>query len=103
MLRLTVITLLLISAGCSTFRPAPADAILGRWSSEVGGYPVIVAYEPSQVLVEGGTPTAYQLDGNELRFQDGGSQMRLVRFPSRDEMIQTDPMTGTEYLFTRID
>ncbi len=103
MVRTTVLLLLALVSGCSTFGRSAGDAIVGRWSSEVGGYPVVVSYDGSMVTVDGASPVAYMLDGNELSFDGGGSQVRIVRFPSRSEMIQSDPMTGAEYLYTRID
>lgn len=102
-LRVAALLIVMFVAGCSTLRVEPAEAILGRWSSEVGGYPVTLVYAESTVTVDGSDPVPYLLDGNELRFTGGGSQVRLLSFPSRLEMVQTDPMTGTEYVFTRVD
>ncbi|MFT4853239.1 MAG: hypothetical protein ACI9YR_001625, partial [Bacteroidia bacterium] len=32
---------------------------------------------------------------------EGGSQVRVLKFPAAAEMTQTDPMTGTEHRFSR--
>lgn len=89
-------------SSCMSFRADPGERIVGQWRTQVGGFPVTVEYSEEAVQVANYQPVRYQLDGNELTFQQGGSQTRVVAFPSRNEMIQTDPMTGTEHRFVRV-
>lgn len=99
-------TLLVTSAllgGCTVIQPPPAEQILGRWQANVGGYPVTVSYDENAVTVAGAEPVSYSLIGDELQVAGGESQVRHVSFPSRDEMVQHDPLTGTETRFVRAD
>lgn len=98
---LASISLLLLMTGCTTVAVDTSERIMGDWQSEVAGFPLVVSYTADTVQVKGSGPVPYTLSGNELRFADGGSQVRIVTFPSRDEMVQTDPLTGTEHRFTR--
>jgi len=97
---LCIISMLLLVTGCMTARPA-SELLLGTWQSQVGGFPVTVDYTPTMVSVDGQTPVPYALSGDRLQFAEGGSQVRILQFPSATEMIQTDPMTGTEHRFSR--
>lgn len=89
-------------SGCMAFRADPGERIVGQWRTQIGGFPVIVEYGEEAVQVANYQPVQYQFDGNQLTFEQGGSQTRIVSFPSSDEMIQTDPMTGTEHRFVRV-
>jgi len=95
--------LAVFAAGCTMMSPPPAERILGSWRSEIGGYPLEVSYSSETVTVAGNDPVAYTLSGNELRFPEGGSQVRIVSFSGRDRMVLTDPLTGAEHIFERID
>ncbi len=103
MSRILMLVAVLTVAGCTFSRPVPSEEIIGRWSGEIGGYPVEVAYDESAVTVTGSGPVPYRLNGDELTFEGGGSQVRIVSFPSANEMVQSDPMTGTQHVFTRIN
>lgn len=92
---------LLMLSGCAVFRPDPGEEIIGRWQTNVGGFPVTVEYTEEVVRVGNHPGVPYQLEGDRLTFNQGGSQERIVNFPSGDEMIQTDPMTGTRHRFVR--
>jgi len=93
---MSVVCVLVSLAGCVSFGVDTRQRIVGQWQSEVAGFPVTVAYTDSTVTVGGGPAVNYHLDGDRLTFDDGGTQVRIVSFPSRQEMVQTDPMTGTE-------
>lgn len=97
-----VIFLSLLLAGCASMGGGPQKRIVGEWRSFLGGYPVLVTYTSSTVRVDNSSPVGYRLNGNHLSFPKGGSQVRLVTFPSRTEMIQTDPLTGTTQHYTRV-
>ncbi len=94
--------ILLILGGCSTLRVEPATDILGKWTTNLSGFPVTVLYTDATVQVGSALPVPYTLAGDELRFVGGDSQVRLVSFPSRSAMLQVDPLTGTEQRYSRV-
>jgi hypothetical protein len=97
---LWVISMLLLTTACITTKP-PSELLLGSWQTQVGGFPVTVDYTAVVVSVDGQAPITYQLTGDRLQMAEGGSQVRILQFPSTAEMIQTDPMTGSEHRFNR--
>jgi len=99
-IQLVLITLLL--QGCAVFGPKPAEAIIGQWQTQVGNFPVSVTYEMDTVQSGTNMPVPYGLSGNQLTYADGGQQVRILSFPTGGEMIQLDPVTGTEHRFSRL-
>ena len=95
-----VVCMLLGVTACMTAKPA-SELLLGSWQTQVGGFPVTVEYTSTVVSVDGQAPVSYQLAGDRLQIAEGGSQVRILQFPSNAEMIQIDPMTGTEHRFNR--
>jgi hypothetical protein len=95
-----VVCMLLAVTACMTAKPA-SELLLGSWQTQVGGFPVTVEYTSTVVSVDGQSPVSYQLAGDRLQIAEGGSQVRILQFPSNAEMIQIDPMTGTEHRFNR--
>lgn len=95
--------LLAFLAGCATAPPDPAEQILGRWQSEVGGFSVVTTYTVDQVIVDGFEPRTYVLEGGRLVIDSDQISARQVSFPSSDEMVQVDGITETAHTFTRID
>ncbi|MDZ7686511.1 MAG: hypothetical protein U5O39_17250 [Gammaproteobacteria bacterium] len=83
MSRILLVALLLVAAGCTTLGPEPSERIVGRWSGEVGGYPIVIAYGEDTVTVEGADPVGYSLSENELTFEGGGS-----RGPARELPVE---------------
>ena len=75
--------------------------IIGEWQSSIAGYPVLVQFTSTTVRVAGAPAVPYRLDGDRLSFANGASQVRIVTFPSSNEMVQTDPLTGTEQHYRR--
>lgn len=98
---LMALAALLVLAGCMMLGGNPKQQIQGEWKSTIGGYPVTVTYTDTTVQVAGDDPVPYSLDGDRLSFTSGDSQVRIVTFPSKTEMVQRDPMTGTETRYTR--
>lgn len=94
------ISMLLMIAACMTTKPA-SEMLLGSWQTQVGGFPVTIVYTATEVSVDGQAPVSYQLMGDRLQIAEGGSQVRVLKFPAAAEMTQTDPMTGTEHRFSR--
>jgi hypothetical protein len=97
---LWAISMLLMLTACITTKPT-SELLLGSWRSQVGGFPITIDYTSTGVSVDGQAPVSYQLMGDRLQIAEGGSQVRIVQFPSPAEMIQTDPMTGSEHRFSR--
>lgn len=98
---LMVLVAVLALGGCMVLGGNPQQQIQGRWQSTIGGFPVTVTYTDTTVQVAGEDPVPYSLDGDRLSFKDGDSQVRILSFPSKTEMVQRDPMTGTETRYTR--
>ncbi|MFT5563157.1 MAG: hypothetical protein ACJAYE_001775 [Candidatus Azotimanducaceae bacterium] len=97
-----LILIALFLQGCAALGPKPAEAILGQWQSQVGNFPLIVTYEADTVRSGANMPISYGLVGNQLTYADGGQQVRLLSFTADGEMLQLDPVTGTEHRFSRL-
>lgn len=103
LLRIGILCVVALSLqGCVTNRLA-ADLLIGKWQSDLGGFPVLVEYSESTVTVGNHASTGYQLENDQLTFADGGNQVRILSFPGRNEMIQFDPLTGTRHEFRRLE
>ncbi|MFT4712487.1 MAG: hypothetical protein ACJAVI_001323 [Candidatus Azotimanducaceae bacterium] len=94
--------LLCFLQSCTSTTSNPATQLLGSWQVEMAGINLIVEYSEIMVQVGGNAPVQYKLEGDELTFVDGGSQKRMIRFPGKDQMVQSDPLTGTERVYTRL-
>ncbi|MDA0791013.1 MAG: hypothetical protein O2780_16330 [Proteobacteria bacterium] len=98
-----IVIILFLAAGCST-APIPADAMIqGTWRGDIGGVPVIYEYTDNMVRVVGYDAVPYRIDDGRLTVMVQGSTERIVAFPSRDEMVQTDPVTGTQLRLMRVN
>jgi hypothetical protein len=96
-----VIALLLLISGCAIFQSAPG--IVGKWHSEIQGFPVELSYTESTVGVNGSEPVPYTIEDNTVTLVMDDVRTYRVEFPSRDEMIQIDDSTGARQSFRRID
>ena len=105
--RLSVLIPILLTAlilqGCATTPPDPATRILGTWESAVGGFTVTTAFTDADVRVGDAAPLGYTLEGNVLVIDGDPNVAREISFPSRDEMIQKDRLTGTEHRYRRVE
>ena len=101
MKNLTICVLLMLLAGCQSVLDTPAQKILGTWQSEVGGFPIEHLYDAKTVSISGRDAVAYQLMEDSLLVDSLGASNRIVSFPSEDEMLQTDPLTGSVHRFLR--
>jgi hypothetical protein len=104
--RCVFLAVLVALAGCTSISGGGGNAtglIIGSWQSDVGGFPVTHTYDESTVRIEGHAPLPYQVKGDELMIDAAGSTQRVVTFPSRDEMVQSDPLTGTTQVFSRVN
>ena len=96
---LVLLGLVVVTAGCAT---SPSQKIVGAWQSELGGFPVLAKYTDETVSIGDYAAVSYQIEGGKLVLAQEGSRPRLLSFPSADEMVQTDTLTGTAHKFTRV-
>ena len=94
--------LLCLLQSCSSMTSNPATQLLGKWQVEMAGVNLVVEYSETMVQIGNNQPVSYTLTENELTFLEGGSQKRVIRFSGENEMIQADPLTGTERVYTRL-
>ncbi|MBV1879380.1 MAG: hypothetical protein KUG79_17195 [Pseudomonadales bacterium] len=99
----TAVALLFLLQGCMSTIQTVDQQIIGVWRSNIGGFNVVTEYTGAMVKVGSNKPVKYLLTENRLTFVGGGEQLRLVSFPSADEMLQLDPLTQTEHKFERLD
>lgn len=99
----TGLIVVLLAVGCDTVPRAPELIIVGTWRGDVAGVPVVYEYTDSTVRVVGHDAVPYQIDDGVLTLLVEGGSERTVVFPTRDEMIQTDPLTGTELKLLRVN
>lgn len=76
--------------------------IVGSWWSELRGFPVTVEYTEGTVRIGDYDAVSYHIDEGKLILVQEGSRPRMLSFPSPDEMIQTDSLTGTNHKFVRV-
>ncbi len=98
-----ILALLLLLQGCATTSMEPAEMLRGSWQSTGGGFRLTTTYDANEVTVDGHEALEYRLDGNQLTIAGDETTRRLISFPSRDEMIQVDLITGTEHRFMRAE
>ena len=87
---------------CISMTVNTAEQMQGIWQSKVGGFPIVVEYNDTTVKIGDNKPVLYQLDGDQLTFADGGTQLIVISFTGNDEMTQINQLTGTSQVFTRI-
>jgi hypothetical protein len=99
---LLLIGVLGLLQSCAIFSASEAQGILGSWTSQVGGFPVRVTYSESTLQIGDNAPVGYLLNDGQLTVSDDTAQTRMVSFPTTNEMIQLDLLTGTEHAFSRV-
>ena len=100
---LVLIGLLGLLQSCAIFSASEPQGIVGDWTSQVGGFPVRVTYSESTLQIGDNAPVNYVLNEGQLTVSDDTAQTRMVSFPTTNEMIQLDPLTGTEHAFFRVE
>ncbi len=98
---LSALVIALIVSGCASMGDNPAKQIIGSWQSDIGGFPLVVEYTDKTVKVVGYDEIPYKIEDGQLILNQKGSQPRSVSFPSENEMVQMDSITGTAQKFTR--
>lgn len=96
-----LLLVLLSTGGCFLRHVSVGDRIVGRWKTELAGFPVVVEYTDTTMGVGTYTPVPYTIDGDVIRFESEGTESRKIAFISDDIMVQTDLTTGVERTFTR--
>ena len=99
--RLMLIALVLMISGCISTGPAASVQLLGEWESTVAGIRMVSQYSEASMSVDGYAPLTYSLEGTELVINGDRNTLRQISFPAAGEMVQLDPITGTEHRFTR--
>ncbi len=101
--KLVLMSMVLASLyGCVNLNTNPAEQLLGQWQVGIAGVDLLVEYTQNTVQVGDSDPVPYTLSGNMLTFTNGGSQQRVITFTNKREMIQTDPLTNTSRIYTRL-
>ena len=96
---IAIALLSLALASCASIKPA--KQLLGQWDGQLHGYPVLVEYTATTVAIGKMAPVTYSLDGDLITLAgDSPSSYRLA-FPSKNEMIQVDNVSGSEIKYTR--
>lgn len=97
----TLLLVLLSVQGCFLRHVGVDDRLVGRWKTDLAGFPVVVEYTDTTMEIATYAPVSYTRDGDVIRFEFEGSQSRKVVFESDDVMVQTDLTTGVERTFKR--
>jgi hypothetical protein len=95
---LTTMFVMLVSS-CQSMGSNTAKSIEGSWTYQIGEFPVEIEYSAGQVHLAGHSAMPYSIEQDRLVV---AGVTRLVSFPNRDEMIQTDPLTNTDQKFMRV-
>ncbi len=94
--------MVLVLSACVSTGGRQADLIVGTWETRVGGFPLEVTYGEDTSTVSGYDAIPYTIEEDRLVVGGAGGFVRILSFPARDEMIQTDPLTGTEQRYVRV-
>lgn len=96
------ILVLVLASGCVSPGSNPGKTIIGRWTTEIGGFPVTAEYTETTVAVAGHAPVSYEIVDGQLLVSSEGSQPKQISFNSRDEMVLADPLAGTKQVYARV-
>ena len=97
-----IVCFVFLLQGCVSAEKTPAEQLLGRWQSSIGGFPIETQYTEFRVKVGNNKAVEYQLTDARLTITDGVTQVRLLSFPDDNRMVQTDPLTNTRHEFVRL-
>ena len=96
-----LVPLILLLGSCALNRTVPSDLIIGSWRSDLSGFVLSSVYSATYVSVDGYSPVPYVLLGDRLVIDGDETSARIVSFPSRDQMVQTDPLTDVRQEYRR--
>ena len=97
---LVIAWLVLFISACQSMGAKPAESIVGLWSSEISGFPIVIEYTDQLVRIKGHDDVSYQIEDNSIVV---AGVKRSLLFPSENVMIQKDLMTSTEMKFERVN
>jgi hypothetical protein len=100
--KLPLILLLVCLSGCESIGNGHTDRLIGQWQSSVGGFSIVIEYGKEFVMVDNNDPVPYRLKGDRLTIMGEEDLVRVVSFPGKDMMVQSDPLTGTSQEFSRL-
>ena len=98
-----VLLLVTLVSGCSTMGGADIGTrLLGEWQSDLAGFTLVTSYTADAVMVKGQESHPYTLEDDLLIIAGDRTTARRIAFPARNEMTQTDVITGTVHAYSRI-
>ena len=89
-------------SGCISSQVEPASMIVGQWQSEFAGFVLVSAYTSTEVFLDEHPAVPYVIQGNLLIIEGDENAKRELSFPSRNIMIQIDPLTNSRRQYRRI-
>ena len=98
-----LVPLILLLGSCALNRTVPGDLIIGSWQSDLSGFVLSSVYSADDVSLDGYSPVPYVLVGDRLVIDGDETSARIVSFPSRDQMVQTDPLTDVRQEYRRFN
>jgi len=98
-----LLLVVLLASGCASMRANPGELIIGTWQSNLSGFVLTSVYTGTDVSVDGHTPIPYAMDGDKLIVGGDATSARLISFPSKNQMVQRDPLTDVEHTYDRLN
>lgn len=87
---------------CASTSVNYAEKILGKWDTEVNGFPITVDISETEIGVVGfGQSIPYNLAKDVISFDFQGPQVARIAFVNDDVMNQTNTATQSVQVFTR--
>lgn len=87
---------------CASTSVNYAEKILGKWDTDVNGFPITVEISETEIGVVGfGQSIPYSLAENVISFDFQGPQVASIEFVSDDVMNQTNTATNVVQVFNR--
>ncbi|MGQ9426726.1 hypothetical protein ACXYTJ_12295 [Gilvimarinus sp. F26214L] len=101
---LSVATVVLLFAACSTAPSLQDQLMAGQWEGEMQGFPLTLEYTETDINVVGmGMSLPYKLEGDEMSFEVPGQGTMVMKISiDGDTLTQTDVATGQSTTLTRV-
>lgn len=87
---------------CASTAVNHGEMILGKWDTELQGFPLTLDYNGTDIEVIGmGQSLPYSIEGDVIKFDFMGPRSARVAFPEKGQMTQTDIATSEITTFKR--
>jgi hypothetical protein len=97
-----LIALTVILAACASTSVNHSEMIMGKWDTEIQGFPLTLAFSGTEIEIIGmGQSIPYTMAGDMIAFDFQGPQSARVAFPAENQMTQTNMATEEVQMFTR--